>query len=68
MMLRPLSRLLVRGGLSVAIGSLTALCIAGTLYFAATHFRPEKKAMAEAMAKPSGCMPSRCRAKPANGR
>ena len=66
-MMRALTKQLFRGGLSAAVASLTALCIAAGLYVAVTHFQPVKKAFAEAAPTP-GCMPSHCRPKPASAR
>jgi hypothetical protein len=62
-MLRALGQLLLRGGVSVGVGALTALCIAGVLSLVATHLQPKKQAVAETIAPKSGCIPTRCRLK-----
>jgi len=59
-MLRALRQLILRGAVSVAGAALTALCIVGVLWLAATYFPTKKQAVAETIALKSGCVPSRC--------
>lgn len=58
--MRALGQLLLRGAVSVAGAALTALCIVGVLWLAATHFRAKKQTVAETIAIKNGCIPSRC--------
>jgi hypothetical protein len=51
MMIR-LAKLLLQRGARVVVASLATLCIAGVLYFVATHVQSEKRTFAEASAKP----------------
>jgi len=64
-MLRALGQLLFRGGVSVGICAIAALCISGVLSLIATSIHP--KAVAEATANRS-CKPSHCRPKTSGGR
>jgi len=67
MMIRELGKLLLQGGVRVAVASLATLCIAGVLYLVATHVQSEKRTFVEVSTKPS-CLPSHCRAKAPGGR
>jgi hypothetical protein len=55
-----LGQLLLRGAVSVAGATLTALCIAGVLSLVATYFPTKKQTVVETIALKSGCVPSRC--------
>jgi hypothetical protein len=59
-MLRALGQLLLRGTVSVGGAALTALCIVGVLWVAATHLKTTKQAVAETIALKGSCVPSRC--------
>jgi len=64
-MLRALGQLLFRGGVSVGICAVAALCISGVLSLVATSIHP--KAVVEATANRS-CKPIHCRAKTSRAR
>jgi hypothetical protein len=59
--MRALGQLLLRGGASVGICAVTALCIAGFLSLIATSLQPKKQPVTEPTAY--GCVPSHCHAK-----
>jgi hypothetical protein len=58
---RALGRLLLRGGISVGICVVTAVCVAGLLSLIAASLHPKEKAAAGSVVK--GCMPSHCHAR-----
>jgi hypothetical protein len=58
-----LSRLLWRGGVSVGIAALTAVCIAWILSFAAKHSEPKQKQEVVATTSKPGRAPNHCRSK-----
>ena len=62
--MRALLRLLLRGGISVGICAVTAVCVAGLLSLIATSLHPKERVAAETVVK--RCMPSHCHAKAVN--
>ena len=62
--MRALGRLLLRGGVSVVICAVTAVCVAGLLSLIATSVQPKKQIVGEMVMK--GCMPSHCHSKAGN--